>query len=329
MIYITGDTHGEFARFENKKMANRGLNLTEEDYVIVCGDFGLCWSKDRAFSYYCDFFSNKPYTVLWVQGNHENYDMIREYDLEKWHGGKVRHIVRDKVILLERGQVFTIDGKTIFTFGGASSHDIQGGLFDLQDPDLKDKIGLANCMGLPFRIIGLSWWKEELPDKKEMEEGLRNLKKVGNQVDYIITHCCGTKLQESLGHDAGQNYKPDVLTDYLEKIEGMVNYKHWYFGHYHDDKVLDEKHTLLYQEMILLDNVDGNFKRKSKTESPIYHRGDIVKFKCGKAEKCGRISDVDVQEASKGKKEISYHIMCKEEHCAYMYVEETEILCLL
>ena len=61
--------------------------------------------------------------------------MIAEYPLEEWHGGKVRHIVRDKVILLERGQIFNIEGKSFFTFGGASSHDMQGGLLDRNDPD--------------------------------------------------------------------------------------------------------------------------------------------------------------------------------------------------
>ncbi len=50
--------------------------------------------------------------------------MIAEYPLEEWHGGLVRHIVRDKVILLERGQIFNIEGHTFFTFGGAASHDI-------------------------------------------------------------------------------------------------------------------------------------------------------------------------------------------------------------
>ena len=62
--------------------------------------------------------------------------MIGEYPLEEWHGGKARHIIRDKVILLERGQVFEIDGKT---FAGASSHDIQGGILDRQTVDFADE----------------------------------------------------------------------------------------------------------------------------------------------------------------------------------------------
>lgn len=95
MIYITGDTHGDFTRFSAKRLRRTGMELTKEDYIIICGDFGLCWAKDKTFEYHCKNFAEKPYTILWVQGNHENYDMIGEYPLEEWHGGKARHIIRD------------------------------------------------------------------------------------------------------------------------------------------------------------------------------------------------------------------------------------------
>ena len=82
---------------------------------MFAGDFGLCWAHDKTFDWNCKWFAERSFTTLWVQGNHENYDMIAEYPLEEWHGGLVRHIVRDKVILLERGQIFKIDGHTFFT----------------------------------------------------------------------------------------------------------------------------------------------------------------------------------------------------------------------
>ena len=153
MIYITGDTHGDFTRFSAKRLRRTGLELTKEDYIIICGDFGLCWAKDKTFEYHCKNFAEKPYTILWVQGNHENYDMIGEYPLEEWHGGKARHIIRDRVILLERGQVFEIDGKTFFTFGGASSHDIQGGILDRQTVDFAEQTGIIFPTG-SFRKAG-------------------------------------------------------------------------------------------------------------------------------------------------------------------------------
>lgn len=101
--------------------------------------------------------------------------MIAEFPIEEWHGGKVRHIVRDKVILLERGQVFDINGKTFFTFWGASSHDVQGGILNRNDCDFDYERGKAIDRGLPFRIVHESWWPQELPNEEEMEEGRRNL----------------------------------------------------------------------------------------------------------------------------------------------------------
>ena len=50
-------------------------------YVIVCGDLGLCWAKDKTFDYNCKNFKQKSYTTLWVQGNHENFDMIAEFPM--------------------------------------------------------------------------------------------------------------------------------------------------------------------------------------------------------------------------------------------------------
>ena len=257
MIYLTGDTHGEFRRFSRRYTEGKQQTLSKGDYVIVCGDLGLCWARNETFDYNCKFFKGKPFTVLWVQGNHENYDMINEFATEEWHGGKVRHIVRDKVILLERGQVFNIEGKKFFTFGGASSHDIQGGVLDRSDPDFRLKVRQANRQRLFYRILRETWWPQELPSEEEMQEGIENLDRVNNKVDYVITHCCATDIQNILDSGPGHLYEQDVLTDYLQKIEEKISYKHWYFGHYHADRRIDGKHTVLYRTMIPLDAMES------------------------------------------------------------------------
>ena len=158
MIYITGDCHADFSRFTKHNRMKLPFIFNEKDFVIVCGDFGLLWRKDWTLEYNLDWLSRLPFTLLWVQGNHENYDMIAEYELEEWNGGKVRHIIRDKIILLERGQVFTIDGKKFFTFGGASSHDVQGGILDKNSPNFTELKKKAIRNELPYRVIGESWW---------------------------------------------------------------------------------------------------------------------------------------------------------------------------
>lgn len=43
MIYITGDTHSDFSRFEEDRLPIQ-KEMTKKKYVIVCGDFGGVWA---------------------------------------------------------------------------------------------------------------------------------------------------------------------------------------------------------------------------------------------------------------------------------------------
>lgn len=323
IIYTTGDTHGTYGRFSNRRMQRAGINLTKDDYVIVCGDFGLCWAKDKTFEYNCKFFNDKVYTVLWVQGNHENYDMIAEYPIEEWHGGKVRHIVRNKVILLERGQVFEIEDSTFFTFGGASSHDIQGGVLDRNDIDFDDKRRRAIKKGLPFRILHESWWSEELPSEDEMNEGRYNLEKYNYKVDYVLTHCCSSEIQKQL--EQGHKLNPDILTDYFQEIEERLQYSYWFFGHYHEDTNVDKKHSLLYHAIVPIgEYVETD--RISIPGKPKYKRGNIVRMACEDIEKIGKIFVVDAHGTFGQNEEPSYDILVEEDNCLYKHICESEIL---
>ena len=66
--------------------------------------------------------------------------------------------IRPSVVHLMRGQIFEIGGKSIFTFGGASSHDIDGGILDLDDPDYKNKKKRLDRGWKPYRLNHASWW---------------------------------------------------------------------------------------------------------------------------------------------------------------------------
>ena len=275
MIYLTGDTHNDFHRFTKKQRGRLQFDLKERDIVIVCGDFGLLWEKNRTFEFHLDWMGRLPFKILWVAGNHENYDMLEEYNCESWHGGKVRHIIRDKIIYLERGQVFKIEGKKFFTFGGASSHDVQGGILYPDDPNYSQKRIAAVRSRLPYRVKGKSWWKQELPSEEEMQEGLKNLKRENYKVDYIITHCCSSRVQRELERSYGDGYgnyvkiyEEDILTEYFDQLEDKLEYKRWYCGHYHVNRVIDEKHIVLYKSMIPLDIQEkGGYKSGADIKS--------------------------------------------------------------
>ena len=249
MIYVTGDTHANFKhRFSTENFSEQ-KDMTKDDYLIICGDFGGIWDvgwESKNEKYWLDWFESRNYTLLFVDGNHENFDRLNGYPVKEWHGGKV-HEIRPHVLHLMRGQVFEIDGKKIFTFGGASSHDIDGGILELDDPDFKKKKKELDKGWKTYRINHLSWWKEELPSAEEMEEGRINLQKHNNQVDFIVTHCASSSTVALLRQGV---YKPDLLTDYLEEVRQTVKFKKWFFRHYHDNRNVNEEEILLWEQII-------------------------------------------------------------------------------
>lgn len=224
MIYVTGDTHGLQDYYKLHIFAGEHPGLTKDDYVIIAGDFGAIWDS-KTLAADLKPYTELPFTVLFVDGNHENFDLLEAFPVEKWHGGKV-HKIKPDILHLMRGQVFEIEGKTIFTFGGATSID---------------KF---------MRREGLSWWKQELPTYEELDEGIANLKKHNNKVDYIITHSCS---ERALMYPQIRNSATLKLScpesQVLSYIEEIAEYKHWYFGHFHIDAELSDKYTVLYQDI--------------------------------------------------------------------------------
>lgn len=254
MVYITGDCHGDWSRFSSKNFPEqKDMSVRDKDksIVIVCGDFGI-WHDNKEERYWLDWLSNKPFTVCFVDGNHENFDRLYgdEFETVDFHRGKA-HKIRHNIYHLIRGHIFDFDGKSFFTFGGASSHDINDGILDRDDfADEREfvqtyrKWDKENKM---FRVNHISWWEQELPTQEEMDFGIETLAKNGNKVDYIISHCCP---QEVLSIFSMGCYKTDVLTTYFNAIARDNKFTKWFFGHYHDNQQIMGKFIMLYEQII-------------------------------------------------------------------------------
>lgn len=251
MIYITGDTHAEFNRFSTKTFPNQ-KDMTKDDCVIICGDFGGIWTHSMSSSeekYWLDWLNEKPFTILFVDGNHENFDRLKEYPRVKFHGG-IAHQIRPSIYHLMRGYVYELEGKKFFTFGGAKSHDIRDGILDLKDydtlSDLVKDYNLRTRFGQLLLINHFSWWKEELPDKREMDRGIRNLEKVDFKVDYVISHCLPQSIINCLYPDDN-----DKLTRYFDSLilDRKLQFKHWHCGHYHTQQTLYGKYTIHFKDI--------------------------------------------------------------------------------
>ena len=247
MIYITGDTHGGFQRFGMKYFSAQ-RRMSRDDCTIICGDFGGLWADTPAEAYWLDWLEEKPFTTLFVDGNHENFDRLNALPVHEWHGGKV-HYIRPHVIHLMRGQVFEIGGLTFFTMGGAQSHDIQDGVLDPKAPDFEREYWFKRRMRQMFRVKGVSWWPEELPSDAECEEAVRNLDRVNWKVDCILTHCAPTSIVEKLDG----SYDSDRLTDFLEMVKQRCRFNYWFLGHYHRNCVIDERFIIQWEQMVELE----------------------------------------------------------------------------
>lgn len=244
-IYITGDTHGEFTRLRRVFFPEQG-ELTKEDYVIICGDFGGVWDGSEEDEYWLDWLEEKRFTTLFADGNHENYDMLSAFPPKRWQGGLVQYI-RPSVLHLMRGQVYTLQGLRFFVMGGARSHDVAGGILQPEDPYLKKKHRQLLLQGIPHRINHRSWWQEEMPSPEEYQTARDNLERCGWAVDCVITHCAPTSIQTALtqGH-----YPPDPLTDFLEEVAQRCRFKFWFFGHYHQDRTVGKNFTLIHEHIV-------------------------------------------------------------------------------
>lgn len=225
MIYVTGDTHGMSDFF--KLLSPNLSNLSKKDYVIIAGDCGVLFDPDKK-EQVINLYSYLPFSILFVDGNHENFDLINSYPVEYWHGGKV-HKIADSIYHLMRGQIFEIDGSTFFTFGGALSFDKKR------------------------RIEGISWWADELPTNDDFSEAITNLSKYNYKVDFVITHDCpyswmgGVKGSRKLMYEG---FLSSASNEYLENILLKLSFRKWFFGHYHMDTELFPVAIELYQQVL-------------------------------------------------------------------------------
>jgi len=230
MIFVCGDTHRK-THLEKLNFKNwpQGRELTKDDYLIVLGDFGLVWFMERTKddSRLENWFASRPWTTLFIDGNHENFDRLfsDEFPEITMFESRVKKIL-DSIFYLQRGHIYNISGKTFFTFGGGES---------------VDKL---------LRLTNVSWWSQELPNYSEIDLAIDVLKLHEKKIDFILTHVCSEYAFNELMKLTDFSYKKDVdrtLRSFFTWIENNIDYKQWHFGHYHNDFQIDNKHFLHFE----------------------------------------------------------------------------------
>lgn len=253
-IYLTGDTHGNIQqRFNMRNFPEqKELDPFADNYVIVLGDLGLVWEQTQSAEerYILKWLEDKPFTLLFIDGNHENHDRLAAMPVTEYLGGRV-HKISDSVYHLMRGEMYNINGYSFFAFGGAASHDIDNLLDPENDPRWKWKRKTLQQRWESFRIIGKTWWEGEQATDEEFAHGIDTLDRNGWACDFVLTHTPPASIVETFSHG---EYVPDKTAVYLEGIKEKLDYKHWFAGHLHDEANITPKDHLIYYQLFLLSN---------------------------------------------------------------------------
>ncbi len=235
-IFVTGDIHASYDIHKLMQSRFDATSLTKDDYVIICGDFGLVWHGSEEEAYWIRWLDSRPFTTLFIDGNHEGFKLLNSLPTEQWHGGTV-HRVSESVLHLMRGEVFAIDDKKIFAMGGAAS----------------------SAYDIEHRKAGISWFPEEVPNEEERSHAEASLEANDWNVDIVLTHCAPTSAESTLNNvtDRLELHPMDEYTNWLESLKEKLSYNAWFCGHYHVDAALGNKKQALYQHIIKLPETEA------------------------------------------------------------------------
>ena len=217
--FLKGDIHGNL--FEIIDFINR-FNLGKNDNIIILGDCGIAWRKDKK-----DLAQNiklwnecgNGVKLYFIDGNHENFNILNSLPIEN-NMGKIA----DNIYHLRRGQVYEFENKKILVCGGADSIDKYR------------------------RIENFTWWKEEAISQETIDDI------PAGHYDYVLTHCCPRSIFEknriylSTLQFLDENKINHSSEDMLEQLKNKIIFDHWFFAHYHINRNLDEKFTCLFED---------------------------------------------------------------------------------
>ena len=75
-----------------------------------------------------------------------------------------------------------------------------------------------------------------MPSEEEYMEARETLDRLDWKIDYIITHCAPTTIQQNISG----SFQPDKLTDFLNEVRVRSQFHYWLFGHYHGNQMIDD-----------------------------------------------------------------------------------------
>lgn len=264
---VTGDCHGRFDRFHNfycltAKEAPEERTYAPETVAFIClGDFGINFYLDGGDKKRKRKLNKLGYTFYIVRGNHdyrpEHLPSIkREYDFE---------VCGDVYYEEEYPNIcYLIDGETYKFWYKVGENDfvelkalVLGGAYSV-DKELRLE-GLRPLERRDFKICAKHGWFMD----EQLSEDERNtiIDKVnGKEFDVILSHTCPLCWEPWYLFLTQCNQKEvDKTTEkFLSTVKDMIKFKYWWFGHFHDDQLIEPGIRLFYHDIVPLERLVGN-----------------------------------------------------------------------
>ncbi len=218
MVYLTGDTHGDFRRI---KQFCFKVTPTLDDTMIILGDASFNYYGNYRDKNAKEYASKLPITLFCIHGNHERRPAtIPTYIEKEYHGGMVWYEEDYPNILFAKdGEIYDFDGRKCIVIGGAYSVDKY------------------------YRLaMGWNWFPDEQPSEAIKQQVEKQLASVGNTIDIVLSHTCPLRYEPTkvFLKKVDQSTVDKSTELWLGEIEKKITYSKWYCGHYHITKEIDK-----------------------------------------------------------------------------------------
>lgn len=217
-IFIFGDTHGEWGKFNLYLNEIRQKNEKElsgkEIIIIVCGDFGY-WPHFKEYNiekikHSCSWAQDGFFKIYFCPGNHEDWWSLQK--LENDYPDEKIIKIKDHIFYCSFGAVKKFKEKNFLFVGGAESVDKQ------------------------YRYIGYDWFPEEIITQKD----ILNLDEKAH-IDIVISHTCPLFIIPSLAKNLTWVKSTDPSCKALTYVFDLYKPEKWFFGHFHTHLEISSK----------------------------------------------------------------------------------------
>lgn len=225
MIYITGDMHGNISQM---RQVMEKINCKPRNTLIILGDFGANYYFDKKDNIFKDAISEYNINIFVIRGNHDGNPINIKNIEEKEKYNNIGYIEPQypNIFYTINNNIYNIENNTFLVLGGAYSVDK---FYRLQ--------------------LGYKWFSDE-----QMTEQEKNnfWEKKYTKVDTIVSHTCPYENipKHLFLKTIDQSTVDNSMEYFLQEVKNKIQYKNWFFGHFHANEQIENNMYMLYNGII-------------------------------------------------------------------------------